>query len=96
MTKDTKRFRQTEKFLTYTLIAAFIIFIIYLISAGSGVLWLKTLSSIFIILICGLCLAFLKLANLLTRPKTLWMTTAAIAMIFSLLFSLILNFPSKL
>lgn len=96
MSNDAKRFKQAEKLMTYALITALVIFVIYLIAAGSGVIWLKVLTSIFVLIICGLCLAYLKLANLLTRPKTFWMTTAAVAMIFCLLFSLILNFPSKL
>lgn len=96
MNSEAKRFRQTEKMITAVLIAATVLFIIYLIAAGCGVLWLKTVTAIITILVCGLCLAYLYLTKLLLRPKTLWMTTAAGALLICLLFSLILNFPSKL
>ena len=93
---ELKRFKITEKILTIALIVATIFFIIYLIAAGSGTIWLKVLMTIFIILICGLCLAYLYMTKLLTRPRTMWMTTAAGAILICLLFSLLLNFPSKL
>lgn len=96
MPNDAYRFKQMEKMMSAILIAATIFFIIYLIAAGSGVIWLKVTMAIITILICCLCLAYLYMAKLLTRPRTLWMTTAAGALLICLLFSLILNFPSKL
>lgn len=96
MTKDAKRFKQMETIMTAVLIAAAILFIIYLIAAGNGIIWLKAVMAIITILICGLCLAYLYMTKLLLRPKTMWMTLAAGAIIVCLLFSLILNFPAKL
>ena len=96
MTNEAKRFKQTETVMTAILIAVTVFFIIYLIGAGNGILWLKTLMAIITILICGLCLAYLYMTKLLLRPKTIWMTTAAGAIIICLLFSLLLNFPAKL
>lgn len=96
MSKETKRFKQTEMILTAVLIMATIFFIIYLIAAGNGIIWLKALMAIITILVCGLCLAYLYMTNLILRPKAMWMTTAAGAIIICLLFSLILNFPAKL
>lgn len=96
MGNEIKRFKKTETMMTAVLIAATVFFIIYLIAAGNGLIWLKTLMAIITIFICGLCLAYLYLTKLLLRPKTMWMTTAAGAILICLLFSLILNFPSKL
>ncbi len=96
MTKDAKRFKQMETIMTAVLIAATVLFIIYLIAAGNGIIWLKAVMAIITILICGLCLAYLYMTKLLLRPKTMWMTLAAGAIIVCLLFSLILNFPAKL
>ena len=96
MNSEAKRFKQTEKMITAVLIAAAVLFIIYLIAAGCGVIWLKIITAIITILLCGLCLIYLKWTKLLLRPRTLWMTTAAAALIICLLFSLALNFPSKL
>lgn len=96
MSNDAYRFKQMEKMMSVIIIAATILFIIYLVAAGSGVVWLKVTMAIITIIICCLCLAYLYITKLLTRPRTLWMTTAAGALLISLLFSLILNFPSKL
>jgi len=96
MTNDARRFKQMEPVMTAVLVAATVFFIIYLIAAGIGVIWLKVLTAIITVLICGLCLVYLYFTKLLTRPKALWMTTAAGAILICLLFSLILNFPSKL
>ncbi len=96
MNREAKRFKQTERMITAVLIAAAILFVIYLIAAGCGVIWLKTVTAIITILICGLCLTYLYFTKLLWRPKTLWMTMAAAAILICLLFSLALNFPSKL
>ncbi|MBQ8909893.1 MAG: hypothetical protein IJY91_02490 [Oscillospiraceae bacterium] len=96
MTKDAKRFKQMETIMTAVLIAATVLFIIYLIAAGNGIIWLKAVTAIITILVCGLCLAYLYVTKLLLRPKTMWMTLAAGAIIICLLFSLILNFPAKL
>ena len=96
MANEAKRFKQMETMMTAVLIAATVFFIIYLIAAGSGVIWLKALMAIITILVCGLCLAYLYMTNLILRPKAMWMTTAAGAIIICLLFSLILNFPAKL
>ena len=96
MTNEAKRFKQMERVMTAVLIAAAVLFIIYLIAAGNGIIWLKVLMAIITILVCGLCLAYLYMTKLLLRPKTMWMTTAAGAILICLLFSLILNFPAKL
>lgn len=96
MTKDAKRFKQMETIMTAVLITATVLFIIYLIAAGNGIIWLKAVMAIITILVCGLCLAYLYMTKLLLRPKTMWMTLAAGAIIICLLFSLILNFPAKL
>ena len=46
MANEAKRFKQTETMMTAVLIAATVFFIIYLIAAGSGVIWLKALMAI--------------------------------------------------
>lgn len=85
-----------EKYMTGALIGDALLFIVYLIAAGTGVIWLKILSSIIAIILSVLCLVYLYLTKLLTRPQSLWMTTAAGAVLICILFSLVLNFPSPL
>ncbi len=88
------RYGQIERVITALLLAALTFFIIYLIAAGCGIGWLKVIACIITVLLCGLCLALLYMTRLLTKPRSLWMTTAAVALLICLLFPLILNFPS--
>ena len=96
MENDKTRFAQFERKFTYLLIGTAILFIIFLIASGCGITWLKVITAIITIFICLLCLAYLYMTKLLTQPRSLWMTTAASAILLCLLFSLILNFPSPL
>ena len=81
-------------YMSYALLAAVLLFVIYLFAAGAGVTWLKITCAIIAILVCVLCLAFLYLTKELLRPRSLWMSTCALAITLCLIFSLILNFPS--
>lgn len=96
MAQDAKRYKQMEQLMTKTLIFSAVLFLVFLISAANGVVWLKVLTAIITIIICGLCLFYLYMTKLLTRPRSLWMTLAAGCLIFCIIFSLALNFPSKL
>ncbi len=89
-----ERYRQIEKFITGLLLGAAFGFAVFLISSGCGIVWLKVICCIITLLLCGLSLCVLYLTRLLTRPRSLWMTTAAGAMVLCLLVSLIFNFPS--
>ena len=92
--KSNSKIQQMQWYLTYALIAAAGLFALYLVFAGFGITWLKIITAILAILVSFACLAFLYLTNSLLRPRNLWMTTAAGAIIVCLLFSLMLNFPS--
>ena len=94
MAKSNSRYKQMELYMLCALLAAVIFFIIYLCSAGAGIIWLKVISAILSILICVLCLAFLYLSKELMRPRSLWMSVCALAVIVCLIFSLILKYPS--
>lgn len=88
------KYQQLQWYLTYGIIAAAGLFALYLVFAGFGIIWLKVVTAILAILISFGCLVILYLRKELLRPRSLWMTTAAVAIIVCLLFSLILNFPS--
>ena len=92
--KRNNKFQQMQWYLTDALIAAVGIFALYMVFAGFGVVWLKVLTAILAILISFGCLVVLYRTRELLRPRSLWMTTAAAAIIVCLLFSLVLNFPS--
>jgi len=91
---NTSRYKQMELYMTCALIANAGIFILYLIFAGFGIVWLKVVTSVLCVLISAACLAYLYMSKELLRQRSLWMSAAAAAVLVCLLFSLILNFPS--
>ena len=96
MENSKNRYREMEKYMSIILITLATIFVIYLIAAGTGLIWLKALTAIIDILIGLLCLAYLYSTKLIFAPRSLWMTFAAASIVICILFSLILNFPSVL
>ena len=96
MENNKNRYKEMEKYMTLVLIGATILFVIFLIAAGCGIIWLKILTAIIAILVCGLCLAYLYMTRLLTAPRSLWMSAAAGSIIICTIFSWILGFPSPL
>jgi len=87
------RYKEMEKLMTVSLIADTVIFILYLIVAGAGILWLKVLTAVLCFAMSGLALAFLFLTKELLRPRSLWMSTGFFAVAMCLLVSLIVAFP---
>lgn len=93
MADHNKRYNQMQWYMTYALVADFALFLLYLIFAWSGIVWLKILVAIIAILLSAACLGFLYLTRELLSRRSLWMTTAAGAILVCILFSLILNYP---
>ena len=86
---------QNMQFIMYGALALdLFLFIIYLIAAGNGIIWLKIIIAILAILLSVLCLGFLYLSKEMLRPRSIWMSVMAVSIAICLLFSLILNFPS--
>ena len=94
MANKQNRYKMMERYMTYALCADAAGFILYLLFAGLGIIWLKVLMVIFCLLLSGLLLAFLHLTRELTKRRSLWITVSASAVLICLLFSLLLNFPS--
>jgi len=94
MPKQKNRYKQMEQKMVLVLAADFLLFVLYLICAGNGIIWAKVLTAIFTIVLSALCLAFLFLSKELLRPRSLWMSAAAAGILLCVIFSLILNFPS--
>ena len=94
MAKRRSRYKEMERHVTCALAVDLLIFIVFLISSGFGIIWLKVISAILAILISGLCLAFLYFSKELLRQRSLWMSAGAAAIAVCVVFSLILNFPS--
>ena len=94
MANRPMRYRELQQYLTYALIAQLILFVLYLIFAGVGIIWLKVVLAIVLFLLAGGTLTILFLRKELMRHRSLWMTAGALAVIICLLLSLILNYPS--
>ena len=94
MAERRSRYREMERYMSYALIIDLVVFIVFLITSGMGIIWLKVITAIVAILLSGLCLAFLFLTQELLRQRSLWMSISAGAIAICILFSLILNFPS--
>ena len=93
MKKRRSRYQQMEWLMTCTLVGATGLFILYILFAAFGIIWLKVISSILVILICSAVLAFMYLNGELLKRRSLWITTWAASILVCLLFSLMLNYP---
>lgn len=85
------RYKQMEFYMTCSLAADLVLFVLYLVCAK--IIWLKVILSLFILLLSALCLTLLYKSGELQKPRSLWMSTAFVAIMICLLFSLLLNFP---
>ncbi len=93
MANRKNRYQQLERYLTYALILDGILFVLYLLFAGLGIVWLKAIIAILALLLSGLCLYLLYATNELLRQRSLWMSLSAASIILCTLFSLLLNYP---
>ena len=88
------RFKVLEKYFTIAILAETLFFILYFICAGGGKTGAKVLFAVLCLIISLAILAYLYMRKELFRPRSLWMTLAAAAIVLCLLLSLVLNFPS--
>ncbi len=93
MAQRRSRYKQLEQLMLLALTADVGLFVLYLIIAGAGIVWLKVFLAVLCFLISGACLALLFLSKELLRPRSLWMTCACAGVVLVLLLSLILNYP---
>ena len=89
-----KRYKDRERYMAYALCADTVFFILYLIFAGIGIIWLKVVCTIFCMLLSAFLLGYLYMTKELLKRRSLWLSTGAAAIAVCILFSLILNFPS--
>ena len=87
------RYKELERLMTAILIACAIMFILYLIVSGNGIVWLKVVTAILIIVPSILSLVFLYLTRELLKPRSLWLSTGFFSLLLCTLVSLILAFP---
>ncbi len=94
MTRRVNRYRQLEQNMTYALLGDLGLFLLYLLFAGMGIIWLKVILAIFCGVLSLAILGFLYLSQELLRPRSLWMTTGGAAILLCLIVSLLLNYPA--
>ncbi len=94
MTKKQSKFQALELRLTVTLLADAGMFLLYLITAGAGIIWLKVITALLAILIAAAGLGLLYLTGELRRRRSLWIGTGFAAIVLCILVSLICNYPS--
>ena len=94
MAARKNRYRQFERMVTAVLGGCAGLYIVFLLSAGNGIIWLKALSAIIAILVSLLAIGYLYLTGELLRPRSLWMAAGFASVIICILVSLLCNFPS--
>lgn len=94
MAKQSNRYKIMERYLTYALIISATMFLLYLIFAAVGIIWLKIIVALCAFGISGFCLYCLYINKELLRQRSLWMTSSAASIILCTLISLLLNYPS--
>jgi cytochrome b subunit of formate dehydrogenase len=88
------RYKKMEAIVTGVLCVDTVIFVTYLLFAGSGMVAMKAVTAIFALLISGAVLYFLYMTRELLRRRSIWMTLAAACIVLCLIASLILHFPA--
>lgn len=91
---NRRRYKDVERVLTQILLGEVVVFILYLIFAGLGLLALKVFTSIVIAAASVLCLGFLYMCREMFKRRSRWLVFAFGALLFLLLVSLLLNYPS--
>ena len=94
MAQKPNRYKIMERYMTFALCLDAILFILYMIVAGNGIIWLKVILTLLCLALSGALLWFLYVTRELLRQRSLWITVGAGAIAICLLFSLLLNFPS--
>ena len=90
---NRSRYKDLEKMMTLLLIASALDFVLYLVFAGAGIVWLKVITAIFAILMPVLCLGFLYMSKELLKKRSLWMSVGFAGIFISTAVSLITRFP---
>ena len=94
MNSKKTRYKKMEAIVTGVLCVDTVIFVAYLLFAGSGMVAMKAVTAIFALLISGAVLYFLYMTRELLRRCSIWMTLAAACIVLCLIASLILHFPA--
>jgi len=93
MAKRKNRYRQFDLLMTRIVLGAVFVFLLYLLSAATGIGWLKGLTAVVAIIGSGLMLGYLYLTQELLKKRSLWMTLSFGAIALLTIVSLICKVP---
>ena len=90
---NRSRYKDLEKMMTLLLIASALDFVLYLVFAGAGIVWLKVIFTIVVFIASLLGLGFLFMSGELTKKRSLWMSASFAGIILCTIVSLITGVP---
>ncbi len=93
MAKRNNRYRQFDFIMTRVILGDVFVFLLYLLSAATGIGFLKGLSAVVAIVGSALCLGYLFLTKELLKRRSQWMTVSFGAIILLTIVSLICKVP---
>ena len=94
MANHRSRYNLMQKYVSEALMIDLALFILYLVFAGFGVIWMKTILVICILTLSLGTIGFLFICRELLRKRSRWMSVSAAAIFVCTLASLILNYPA--
>ena len=89
-----QRYAQYEKYLSIALIADAVLFGLFLLFSGLGIVWAKVLFSIVAIVLSVLCMVSLYLTGEFNRRRSRYLVFGFGAVVICVLFSLICRYPA--
>ena len=93
MAKRNNRYRQFDFLMTRVVIGAVFVFLLYLLSAATGIGWLKGLTAVVAIVGSALCVGYLYLTKEWLKKRSLWMTLSFAAIALLTIVSLLCKVP---
>lgn len=87
------RYRELESLMAKVLIGDAVVFCLYMIFAGRGMVALKATSAVITILVSIGCIGWLFLTKEFFRRRSLWMVTASVGILLCVVLSLLLKYP---
>lgn len=91
-----RSFSKLEAYITKALLINLLLFILFLISSGIGVIWLKVICAIFSVLIPAMCILYLICVKEWRKRRAQWMVSASLSLLICTILSLILQYPSPM
>ena len=93
MANRNNRYRQLDFIMTRVVLGAVFMYLLYLLSAATGIGWLKGLTAVIVILGSVLCVGYLFLTREWLKKRSLWMTLSFASLALLTIISLLCKVP---